>query len=141
MRTLKGLLVFALLLCAVAASADSNLHTLAGTMDSCSCEFYPVPGGPPCGTPEDPFAICGDWICRAHFVVAAPSPHWDEETPAFINAEIVEQAIGQCGAMHASLPRKVQMLFWLEAHGIDFVHGGIVRSPIRGYYLVDQGAP
>lgn len=116
---------------AAAQVQDQNLHTLVGTMDSCGCTCFtitpPPASGPTC-----------DWICHAHFVVAAPSPHWDECNPAFINAEIVEQSLGQCNAMQPTLPRKVQMLYWLEAHGYDFVHG-LIRSPIRGYYLTDLG--
>lgn len=115
----------------ISAQSDQNLHTLIGTMDSCGCSCFPI-------TPTPISGPTCDWICHAQFTVAAPPPHFDGQAPTSVNVELVEQAIGQCGAIQSTLPRKVQLLFWLQQHGIDYVHG-LVRSPIQGYYTINLG--
>lgn len=141
MRIFLCFVVLILPLSVPSSAADSNLAQMLGTLTACDCQFF-LNGNPfPCGTPEDPFAPCGDWICFASFEVAAPAPHYDEGNPTVVNIELVEQAIGQCNTLKTTvgLPRKVQALYWMEAAGIDFVHGGIVRSPAKSYFLIDSG--
>lgn len=112
-------------LSASVAHAD-NTYAAKGVLTSCGCTYFPT---------------TADWICQGSIEFDGPTPHFSPAATTTVGIELVEQGIGQCASIQASLPRKVSALFWTEAAGLDFVHGGIVRSPIRAYYLVDQGAP
>lgn len=103
-------------------SADQNIHTLTGTMNDCWCDYY---------------VSSDDYLCWTNFTVAAPPPHFDLQNTTTIVSEIEGEAIGQCGDIQLSLPRPVQMLFWLEAAGTDFIHS-VQRSPVKGYYLIQM---
>lgn len=111
------------LICLVVSSpaqADQNIHTLTATMNDCWCDYFPT---------------SNDWLCWANFTVAAPPPHFTINNTTTIVTEIQGEAIGQCGNIQSSLPRSVQMLFWLEASGTDFVRS-IQRSLVKGYFLI-----
>lgn len=106
------------------ARAD-NADVARGKLTACGCTYFPS---------------TADWICQASIEFDGPAPHFSPSATTTVGVEIVEQALGQCASLQASLPRKVSALFWMEAAGPDYVHG-ILRSPLRVYYFVDEGAP
>lgn len=121
-----------LLMVAPALRADSNLHMMDGNMVDCGCQCVPI-------FPPPIFAPFCDQICTARFEVGGPAPHWSEESPAVVPVELQGEAIHQCGVIHPDLPRRVQVLYWMEFGGRDFGHGGIVRTQAKAYFLVNLG--
>lgn len=113
-----ALALLLLLACAMPAAADSNLHSLTGTMTDCWCQYFPTPA---------------DWVCWAGVDVTEPFA-------THVLFEIQGEALGQCSAIAASLPRKVKVLFWLQAAGPDYVRD-IYRSAAQAYFFLDLGNP
>lgn len=109
--------------------ADSNLHVIDATMTDCGCEYF-IPAFP--AQPE--------WVCFANLETTAPAEHFSSSNPGLLTGLILEgQALGQCSAIHASLPRKVRALFYLQPGGPHVL--GYYRSHVNIYYFIDLGAP
>lgn len=128
----KGLLVVLGLLlvfgCAGAGrAADFNQHMLDATLVDCGCWQF-----------RNSVTLELDWFCRAWFEVEAPAPHFGPGNPTVVYAEITGQALGQCAEIYPRMPQEVRLLFWLQNHYVDYIHGGLVLSPVVGYYLIDR---
>lgn len=122
LKKLIGGVCLVLLLPVGAGAQDVNLHYLTGTMSAQSCEWFPS---------------AGKFLCGASIKVTAPEPHFSSTNPVFIPAELIGEAIGQSGVL--TLPRRVMVLYFLTDFGTDEEYPGIIRSPVKAYYVYDLG--
>lgn len=104
-----------LVVAASSAQAQSPTHSMSGTIVSEGCQYFA--------------GLNPDWTCWITF---------EESGGQTFSVEVEGQAIGQAGLMGASLPRKAYVLYTLVPAGIDYLRG-IVRTQVRGYYIVDAG--